>query len=184
MKKAIFFLGSLLLLLTPFAASAKTEDTKEKITKFMEKSLDMYNIPGTSLAILENGEMIYQNQWGILSDGSNVTADTPFLIGSLSKPITSLAIMMLVEDSKIKLDEPIQSYIPSFTYQTDSSKQITVLHLLEQTSGISELEGLKVTDKDWPKEGAINQAIKELSGVVLSHELERFMNITLLTIYS
>lgn len=170
MKKAIFFLGSLLLLLTPFAASAKTEDTKEKITKFMEKSLDMYNIPGTSLAILENGEMIYQNQWGILSDGSNVTADTPFLIGSLSKPITSLAIMMLVEDSKIKLDEPIQSYIPSFTYQTDSSKQITVLHLLEQTSGISELEGLKVTDKDWPKEGAINQAIKELSGVVLSHE--------------
>lgn len=84
MKKAIL-LGSLLLLLIPFTASAKMEDTKEKITNFMEKSLDMYNIPGTSLAILENGEMIYQNQWGILSDGSNVTADTPFLIGSLSK---------------------------------------------------------------------------------------------------
>lgn len=119
----------------------------------MDESLDMYNIPGTSLVILENGETIYQNQWGVLSDGSNVTADTPFLIGSLSKPITSLSIMMLVEDGKIKLDEPIQSYIPSFTYQTDSSKQITVLHLLEQTSGISEIEGLKVTDKDRPKEG-------------------------------
>ncbi|MFY0518803.1 serine hydrolase domain-containing protein [Lysinibacillus sp. UGB7] len=169
MKKAIIFIGSLLLLLTPFSVSAKTEDTKQKITKFMEESLVMYNIPGTSLAILENGETIYHNQWGILSDGSNVTADTPFLIGSLSKPITSLAIMMLVEEDKIKLDEPIQSYIPSFTYKTDSSKPITVLHLLEQTSGISELEGLKVTDKDRPKEGAINQAIKELSGVVLSH---------------
>ncbi|EON72508.1 serine hydrolase domain-containing protein [Lysinibacillus sphaericus] len=169
MKKAIIFIGSLLLLLTPFSVSAKTEDTKQKITKFMEESLVMYNIPGTSLAILENGETIYHNQWGILSDGSNVTVDTPFLIGSLSKPITSLAIMMLVEEDKIKLDEPIQSYIPSFTYKTDSSKPITVLHLLEQTSGISELEGLKVTDKDRPKEGAINQAIKELSGVVLSH---------------
>nr|WP_280139766.1 serine hydrolase domain-containing protein [Salibacterium halotolerans] len=99
-----------------------------------------------------------------------VLFDTPFLIGSLSKTLKSLAIMMLVEEGKIELDEPIQSYIPSFTYRTDSSKQITVLHLLEQTSGISSFEGLKVTDKDRSKEGAINQAVKELSGVALSHE--------------
>ncbi|GAF65190.1 putative penicillin-binding protein [Bacillus sp. TS-2] len=169
MKKAILLLMSLLLL-TSFADSAKAQDAKQKITDFMEEALDMYHIPGASLAVLEGEETIYQNQWGILSDGSNVTADTPFLIGSLSKPITSLAIMMLVEDGKIKLDEPIKSYIPSFIYQTDSSKSITVLHLLEQTSGISELEGLKVTDNDYPVDGAINQAIEELSGVTLSNE--------------
>ncbi len=170
MKKAIIFLGSLLLLMAPFSTSAETEDIRQKITKFMEESLEMYNIPGASLAIIESGEKSYQNQWGTLGDGTVVTADTPFLIGSLSKPITALAIMILVEDGKVELDEPIKTYIPSFTYQTDSSKEITVLHLLEQISGISKFDGLKITDKDRPNDGAITQAVTELSGVTLSHE--------------
>ncbi|WP_428909958.1 serine hydrolase domain-containing protein [Niallia sp. Krafla_26] len=168
MRKAILFLVSLLLI--PFSTFAKTEDREAIITKFMEKSLDQYQIPGASLAIVEKGENVYHQQWGTLSDGSKVTADTPFLIGSLSKPITSLAIMMLVEEGKIKLDEPIQTYLPSFTYQTDSLKPITVFHLLEQTSGISQFDGLQVTDKEWAIEGAIHQAVEELSGVMLSHE--------------
>ena len=171
MKKLMMLLGSLLLLLTPFSAFAiSEEDTQKKITKFMEESLEMYNIPGASLGIIEDGETTYNNQWGTLSDGSRITADTPFLIGSLSKPITALAIIKLVEEGKIKLDEPIQSYIPSFSYETDSSKQITVMHLLEQTSGISEGEGLKVTDKNRPKEVTINQAVTDLSGVSLTYE--------------
>jgi CubicO group peptidase (beta-lactamase class C family) len=170
MKKVFLSIGFLLLLFSPFSVSAEKEDKIPKIKDYVEEALNTYNIPGASLAILENGETIYQEQWGNLSDGSVVTADTPFLIGSMSKPITSLAIMMLVEEGKIKLDEPIQSYLPSFDYQTDSSRPITVLHLLEQTSGISQFEGLKITDKDRPNEGAINQAINELSGVTLSNE--------------
>src|SRR5690606_23071020 len=141
----------------------------QNITEYMENALNMYDIPGASMAIVKNGEMIYDHQWGTLSDGSKVNAESPFLIGSLSKPITSLAIMMLVDDGKIKLDESIESYLPFFTYQTDSSKPITVRHLLEQTSGINEFESFKVTDNDRPEEGAIYQAVQELSGVTLSN---------------
>ncbi|WP_051302026.1 serine hydrolase domain-containing protein [Salibacterium aidingense] len=162
--------GILLLLFSPLTVSAEKEDKIQKIKEYIEEALNTYNIPGGALVILENGETFYQDQWGVLSDGSVVTADTPFLIGSLSKPITSLAIMMLVEDGSIKLDEPIQSYLPSFSYQTDSSTPITVLHLLEQTSGISEYEGLKVTDVERESKGAITQAVTELSGVELSHD--------------
>ena len=159
MRKATLFLVCLLLI--PFSTFAKTEDTGEIIAKFMEESLDKYQIPGASLAIVEKGKTVYHQQWGTLSNGSTVTADTPFIIGSLSKPITSLAIMMLVEEGKIGLDEPIQTYLPSFTYQSDNSKSITVLHLLEQTSGVSQFDGLAVTDKERPKEGGIDQAVKE-----------------------
>ncbi|MFC0472620.1 serine hydrolase domain-containing protein [Halalkalibacter kiskunsagensis] len=168
MKKAIVLL--VIILFLPINAFANTDDTRQKIEKYIENSLDTYNIPGASLKIIKNGENFYQGNWGIMSNGASVTSDTPFLIGSLSKPITALAIMKLVEDGKIKLDEPIQTYIPSFNYQTESSKKITVLHLLEHTSGISRYDGFKVTDVERESMVAITQAVTELSGVELFHE--------------
>ncbi|WP_062049095.1 serine hydrolase [Bacillus sp. JCM 19034] len=170
MKKGIVIFVFVLYILVPFPVAAEgEEDTKQKIEDYMMESIDTYNIPGASLTVVKNEEIFYHDDWGVMSDGSKVTADKPFLIGSLSKPITSLAIMMLVEDGIIKLDEPIENYIPSFAYKTDSSKQITVLHLLEHTSGISEFEGLKVTDKDSTEETIITKSVDELNGVELSH---------------
>ncbi|MFB5661284.1 serine hydrolase domain-containing protein [Alteribacillus sp. HJP-4] len=172
MTKVSVFVGVLLMLLliVPFSVLADTKDTNQKIQTYVEEAIEKYNIPGASLAITENGETVYQDNWGVLSDGTSVTAETPFLIGSLSKPITSLAAMMLVEDGKIKLDEPIQTYIPSFHYETDSQVPITVKHLLEQTSGISEFEGFQVTDVNKTRDWGISQAVTELSGVTLSSE--------------
>ena len=112
----------------------------------MDKALEEYNIPGATLAVVHKGNTIFQDSWGTMSDGSPVSKDTTFPIGSISKPLTSLAIMGLVEEGNIKLDESIDNYIPRFTYQTNSNKSITVRHLLEQTSGIGAYEGLKITD--------------------------------------
>ncbi|WP_026672997.1 serine hydrolase domain-containing protein [Alkalihalobacterium bogoriense] len=170
MKKTIVLLVIILYLSNPINAFANTDDTRQKIEKYIENSLETYNIPGASLKIIKNGDNFYEGNWGIMSNGSSVTSDTPFLIGSLSKPITALAIMTLVEDGKIKLDEPIQTYIPSFTYQTKSSQKITVLHLLEHTSGIRRYDSFNVTDMERESMGAIAQAVTELSGVELFHE--------------
>ncbi|SFM21248.1 CubicO group peptidase, beta-lactamase class C family [Gracilibacillus orientalis] len=152
----------------PGSLSAEEISTEEQINEFVELSLQKYQIPGASLAVFTNGEEFYNN-WGTMSDGKEVTADTPFLIGSLSKPITALAIMMLVEKGEINLDEPIDTYLSEFTYQSKSSKKITVSELLKQTSGISPFDGLKVTDKA-DSENTIFQAVEELSGVKLTTE--------------
>ncbi|WP_071392872.1 serine hydrolase domain-containing protein [Bacillus tuaregi] len=170
MKKLFVTIGVILLLFSPFSVSAEQDERIPLIKEYVEEALEIHQIPGASLAIVENGETIYQEQWGKISDGSAVKADTSMLIGSMSKPITALAVMLLVEDGKIKLDEPIQTYLPSFKYQADSSTPITVWHLVEQTSGIRQSDGLKVTDEERESKGAMIEAVGELSGVTLSRE--------------
>ncbi|UPO90751.1 serine hydrolase domain-containing protein [Niallia sp. Man26] len=169
-KKNIIVLAIMLLFLTPLSVSANNEDIKQLLESYVGESLGTYNIPGASLKIIKNGETFYQGNWGVMSDETRVTSDTPFLIGSLSKPITSLAILMLVEDGKIKLDETLTTYIPSFKYKTISPKEIKVLHLLKQTSGISQFDSLKITDIDTKDKDALTKAVGELNGVELSNE--------------
>lgn len=169
--KELLVLLCLIFMITSYSpVEAKSIDQTQMIKEYMKNALDLYNIPGASLAVLKDGEIFFQGNWGVLSDGSPVTSDTPFLIGSLSKPITSLAVMILVEEGKVKLDEPVQTYIPNFKYQSGSLKPITVRNLLEQTSGISEYEGLKVTDREYTGQDPINQAVNELNGIKLAHE--------------
>ncbi|MBC5636327.1 beta-lactamase family protein [Ornithinibacillus sp. BX22] len=169
MRKIVGMLFTLMIIITPFHSFAdKKITTTNQIQSFMEKALEEYNIPGATLAVVHKGNIIFQDSWGTMSDGSPVSEDTTFLIGSISKPLTSLAIMELVEEGEIILDEPIDTYIPWFTYKTDSNKSIRVRHLLEQTSGISTYEGLKVTDQENRDENSgIIQAVEELSGVEL-----------------
>ncbi|UHA71883.1 serine hydrolase domain-containing protein [Paenibacillus sp. 481] len=170
MKKITLVLFIFLLVAPSFAAAAEGHDKTQQINTFMKKALEDYQIPGASLVVVHKGQTIFQDSWGKMSDGSPVTTDTTFLIGSVSKPLTALAVMMLAEDGKIKLDEPIDSYLPSFTYQTDSTKPITVRHLLEQTSGISAYDGLQVTDQAGrDQKNAITKAVAQLSGVKLRY---------------
>ncbi|MCM3782354.1 beta-lactamase family protein [Neobacillus mesonae] len=168
MKRIIFCLMIFMLVHPSLSQAAENRDTSQQIEAFMIKALDEYRIPGASLAVVHDGQTVFENSWGSMSDGSAVTPDTTFLIGSVSKPLTSLAIMILVEENEIKLDEAIEHYIPWFTYKTDSGKSITVRHLLEQTSGISAYDGMKVADqKDRDVQKGITEAVAELSGVEL-----------------
>ncbi|MFC3901228.1 serine hydrolase domain-containing protein [Aliicoccus persicus] len=166
----LMVLTILLVFFIPQTTLGQTDDMYEDLVDYMEDALEKYDIPGASLAIIEDGTVTFHDQWGELSDGSAVSGDSPFLIGSLSKPITSLAIMILGDDGQINLDESIQIYLPDFEYNVEGSNDITVRHLLEQTSGISQHDGLKVTDQERSPEGAIQEAVDELSGVTLMNE--------------
>jgi CubicO group peptidase (beta-lactamase class C family) len=171
MRTKIIAVFIVLLLLPRQFAAAETSasDLGRQMTAFMDQALARYQIPGASLAVLRKGEIIYQHNWGFMSDGKPVTSDTPFLIGSVSKPLTALAVMMLVQDGRLQLDDPIDNYIPEFQYKTTSGKAITVRQLLEQTSGIGESAGLAVTDRTSRGDDAISQAVRTLSGVSLKH---------------
>ncbi|AJS58500.1 hypothetical protein UB51_08355 [Paenibacillus sp. IHBB 10380] len=99
MKKILLTSLFIFLLVAPsLSLAAEGRDTTQQIETFMKEALEEYHIPGASLAVIHNGQTVFQNSWGTMSDGSAVTEDTTFLIGSVSKPLTSLAIMTLVED--------------------------------------------------------------------------------------
>src|SRR6185295_18099986 len=90
---------------------------------------------------------------------------TPFFIGSLTKSITALAVMQLVEAGKVELDAPVQRYLPTFRVADPvASAKITVRHLLQHTSGIP------VTSCDTRIDAVtLEQYVAELQTVKLSH---------------
>src|SRR5512133_1010957 len=107
------------------------------IDAYIEEQMRRLHIPGAALAIVEGDQIVHQRGFGkARPGGAPPTGQTPFFIGSLTKSFTALAMMQLVESRKVELDDPVQSYLPWFILADPTSSQITVRHLLNQTSGL------------------------------------------------
>ncbi len=92
-----------------------------------------------ALAIVKDGKVSLSKGYGVTGDGQPFTPDTPILIASLSKAMTAAVALMLVAEGLIDLDTPVQRYLPTFRVQSaDGGAAITVRHLLNQTSGLSD----------------------------------------------
>jgi CubicO group peptidase (beta-lactamase class C family) len=116
----------------------------EELDAYIVKRLDALNIPGASLVVVEGDKIVHTKGFGVTHYGGETpTPQTPYFIGSLTKSFTALAVMQLVEAGKIELDVPIQHYLPWFTLaDPGAAAQITVRHLLNQTSGFSQITGM------------------------------------------
>jgi D-alanyl-D-alanine carboxypeptidase len=107
----------------------------EKIDSYVRQKMQARRIPGVALAVVENGKITFQRAYGV----ANLETETPvktnsiFEIASVTKQFTAAAIMMLVEEGKVRLDDPIAAYINS---APEAWAKITVRHLLTHTSGI------------------------------------------------
>lgn len=125
-------------------------------------------IPGLALAIVRGDRTVHVQGFGTAAPGGqNVTAKTPFLLGSVSKSFTALAIMQLVEAGKIELDAFVQRYLPWFRLaDAQASARITVRELLNQTSGIPTLAGIKPIAEGENK--TLEQRVREMRDIKLS----------------
>jgi len=114
-----------------------------EIDAFVRGEIADSRIPGMALAIVHDGAVVHVAGYGSTSqDGRAVTAQTPFVIGSVSKSFTSLAVMQLVDARKVDLDAPVRRYLPEFRIDdVSASERITVRHLLTHASGISTAAG-------------------------------------------
>ena len=87
-----------------------------KIGEFFAKEIADRKIPGAIVLIQQHGEPVYSQFFGVrdVATGQPMTADTVFRIHSMSKAITSVAAMTLVDDGRLALSDPVSKYIPSF----------------------------------------------------------------------
>ena len=87
-----------------------------RIDAYIKNEIATEKIPGALMIIERHGKIGYAANFGVRDPGTKapMTDDTLFRIYSMSKPITSVAIMMLVEEGKLMLDEPVAKYIPAF----------------------------------------------------------------------
>ena len=135
MRSARFLL---LLLIAPFAF-AQTIDTKA-VDRIVQHTLDAWHIPGAAIAIVENDKLVYMNGYGVRELGKNdrVTTDTLFEIASTSKAFTATSIAMLVDEKKMKWDDPVRQYIDYFHF-TDpcADSLVTPRDLVSHRSGFA-----------------------------------------------
>src|SRR5437588_6376019 len=128
----------------------------QRVGDYIRNEIATAKIPGAILLIQQHGQPVYFENFGVRDVATKLpmTADTIFRLYSMSKPITSVAAMMLVEDGKLSLDDPVSKYIPAFAgvkVGVDKRDQdgkpvlvleplnrpITVEDLLRHTSGLT-----------------------------------------------
>jgi CubicO group peptidase (beta-lactamase class C family) len=170
-------LTSLIILLVCLASSTALASPPQAanvdfaaIDKFIEAEMQAQRIPGLALGIVQGDQIVHLKGFGIADpSGRAVTVQTPFIIGSLSKSFTALAIMQLVEEGKVELDAPVQRYLPWFRVADETaSAQITVRHLLYQTSGLSTKTGRSFQGSGDISDSALEQTVRKLSEVELT----------------
>src|SRR5215216_6724672 len=116
-----------------------------------------FGVPGAALVIVQGNQIVHLKAFGIAdADGRPVTPQTPFFTGSTGKSFTALAIMQLVEAGKIKLDAPVQTYLPWFRAADETaSALITVRQLLNQVGGLPQSIGQEQIANTDPSDSAI-----------------------------
>jgi CubicO group peptidase (beta-lactamase class C family) len=113
------------------------------IDRYVRSEMGAQRIPGLALGIVHGDRIVYVQGFGHAEEsGPDVTPQTPFLIGSVTKSFTALAIMQLSEAGRVQLDAPVQRYLPWWRVaDPDASTLVTVRHLLYQVSGLSKATG-------------------------------------------
>jgi D-alanyl-D-alanine carboxypeptidase len=115
--------------------AGSTSAPLDTIDRYIAAEMQRQHIPGLSLAVVRAGKVIKAQGYGMadLEHSIPVKAETVFKIGSVSKQFIASGIMMLVQDGKLSLDDPITKFYPD---APESWRNITVRHFLTHTSGV------------------------------------------------
>src|ERR1700677_3723490 len=115
-------------------AHGLTDTDLNSLRAILRKAVDDHTVPGVSLLLAHKGEVIFKEAFG------NLTVDQKALMASSSKPVTATVVMILVDQGKLTLDDPVEKYLPEFKGITIKGKPPktppTVRHLLCNMSGL------------------------------------------------
>jgi CubicO group peptidase (beta-lactamase class C family) len=126
---------SLILLATIARGQSGSNLATEKIDAFVEAQMHKRHIPGVSVAIVRDGKTLLAKGYGLANVElqSPATEETVYQLASVTKPFTATAVMRLVEEGKLGLDDSISSHLNDLP---EAWRNVTVRHLLSHTSGI------------------------------------------------
>jgi len=132
----MFKLTSALAALIAVPASAQPLSPSEvaQVDQLVAKTLADTGVPSTEIAIVRNGQVVLDKAYGKANEGLPARADLPYQIASNSKQFTAMAILLLRDDGKLSLDDPVSKYIPGIT----EGDRITIRELLSHTSGLQD----------------------------------------------
>ena len=155
------------------AAQAPSPDRLERIAEFFNNEVATGKLPGAVVLIQQHGKPVYLQCFGVRDVATNLpmTPDTIFALHSMTKPITSVAAMMLIDAGKLSLSDPAAKFIPDFADAkvgvsalasdgtpvlklVPADRPVTIMDLLRHTSGITyDYIGGKLIDKAYTDSG-------------------------------
>src|SRR5580700_8452025 len=160
----------------PIVATGKTDPRLISFDRLVLAFLQENDVPGAQLAVAKNGRVRYSRGFGFADRDKKETVQPTslFRIASISKSITAVAVMRLVEQGKIKLDDKVFEVLkleqPKSVNFDERWKQVTIRHLLQHTGGWDKEKSFDPLNHSW-------QIVKELNSKqpVTPSEIVRYM---------
>jgi len=130
----------------------------EKVDSIVIHKMNEYNIPGLSIGIIRNDSIIYNKGYGVKSIEKDfpVTGGSIFHTASISKLFTAVAIMKLIEEKVITIDDKLVEILPELKFDDKRTENITIKNLLNHTSGIPD-----INNYHWDNNNQSDNSLKE-----------------------
>ncbi|GAB3244181.1 serine hydrolase [Hymenobacter seoulensis] len=128
----LFFTSCLCVLFLPLLHG---QGIKQRVDDYLMRELQKFNVPNMEVIVVSRDSVLYTKSIGEATD-----PHTPYYLGSVSKSLTAFGVLTLVENGRLKLDQPVTTLLPTL-HVTGGSTPLTVRHLLNHTSGIAKKAG-------------------------------------------
>jgi len=128
------FPALLALVAVPATAQQLTPVEVGQVDQLVTKTLSDTGVPAAEIAIVRDGKLVLTKAYGKANEGMPARPDQPYQIASNSKQFTAMALMLLRDEGKLSLDDPVSKFIPGIT----EGDKITIRQLLSHTSGLQD----------------------------------------------
>lgn len=157
------------------------------IRPVMQKYIDENKLPGMITLVARHGKIVHSGTYGVMDEGRPMRQDAIFRIASMTKPVTSVAAMILFEEGYFGLDDPVAGYIPEFRnlkifssvdgegiHTVDPVRPMTIRDLLTHTSGLTGVGADSPVDSMYAaanlSDGTLKEMVRKLSGIPLLYQ--------------
>ncbi len=166
--RTLLFASSLLLVATSAAHAQLSPELKAKVDAAAQKVLADSGVPSAEVGIVLDGRVAYTAAFGMarLTPPMKAVPEMAYPVGSISKQFTATAVLMLEQDGKLSLSDPVAKYFPELTRARD----ITLRNLLTHTSGYPDYAPQDYTIPAWKVPGDPLKTVHEFAGKALDFE--------------
>jgi D-alanyl-D-alanine carboxypeptidase len=150
------------------AQQSLSRDVRSKVDAAVKQVMEKTGVPSASIGIVQGGKVVYTAALGQakLSPAVAATPEMNYAIGSISKQFTATCILLLAEDGKLTLDDPVSRWFPDLT----RAKEVTVRNLLTHTSGYEDYAPQDYTIPAWTKATKPLDVVHEWAGKPLDFD--------------
>jgi CubicO group peptidase (beta-lactamase class C family) len=146
-------------------------DLSRELNREIERVFRESDAPGLAVGVINDMELVYATGFGVMSlkTGDQVTPQTLFHMASITKPFVATAIVQLLEQNKLSLDDRIVDYLPYFELKDERYATLTIRQFLTHSSGMPDVEDYNWDEPEYD-EGALERYVRSLTDQELLFE--------------